>query len=127
MLIDGDGLIFKDSLLQAGEDGGKNAAGALWAAVRDHIARFLSDIPSDYRIVVRVFAHLKGLGSACYNAGIVDNPTTIEHFARGFSGSKQLFDFVDVGYGKDRADEKITGEWSLFYKLGSQPLQQISI
>ena len=34
----------------------------------------------------------------------------IEEFARGFTGSKQLFDFVDVGMGKDRADDKISGE-----------------
>ena len=109
MLIDGDGLIFRDSLLQDAEEGGKTAANLIWTAVRDHVARFLSEIASDYKIVVRVYAHLKGLSSACHNAGIVDNPANVENFARGFNGSKQLFDFVDVGHGKDRADEKITG------------------
>jgi hypothetical protein len=108
VLIDGDGLIFEDSLLQAGEQGGKEAAGLLWSAVRDHVHRNIQNIPADYKIVARIYAHLKGLGATCYNAGIVDNVATIENFSRGF-GSKQLFDFVDVGSGKDRADEKISG------------------
>lgn len=32
-------------------------------------------------------------------------------FASGFSIANKLFDFVDVGPGKDRADRKITGEY----------------
>jgi hypothetical protein len=110
VLVDGDGLIFEDHLLQKGEAGGKEAAGQLWSAIRNHMHRQnLPDIPNDYKIVTRVYANLRGLSNICKLTGIIDNSATMEEFARGFTGSKQLFDFVDVGFGKDRADEKVSG------------------
>lgn len=99
MLIDGDGMIFDDRLIQNGEAGGREAAGFLWKAVMDH---FQSDtgLPSDVRIVTRIYANLKGLGDVCQKSGILSMSSMVEDFARGFTGSKQLFDFVDVGVGK---------------------------
>ncbi|MCJ1453869.1 hypothetical protein MMC28_004218 [Mycoblastus sanguinarius] len=108
VLIDGDGMIFDDKLLSRGEAGGREAAGLLWNAVTDHVHLEVPDLPSDYKIVTRIYANLKGLGDVCHRSGILENPTLIEDFARGFTGSKQLFDFVDVGMGKDRADDKIS-------------------
>ncbi|KAL9137811.1 MAG: hypothetical protein Q9175_000983 [Cornicularia normoerica] len=107
VLIDGDGMIFDDRLVQNGEAGGREAAGLLWNAVMVH---FQSDtgLPSDIKIVTRIYANLKGLGDICTKSGILSTSSTIEDFARGFTGSKQLFDFVDVGVGKDRADDKIS-------------------
>ncbi|KAL9035306.1 MAG: hypothetical protein Q9214_006644 [Letrouitia sp. 1 TL-2023] len=61
----------------------------------------------EYKIVTRIYANLKGLATTFYHAGLVEKPAVVEEFARGFTGSKQLFDFVDVGSGKDRADDKI--------------------
>ena len=113
VLIDGDGMIFEDALVQRGEAGGKEAAGQLWTAVREHVRRNSPDLSSEYKIVARLYANLKGLGETCRKAGIVDDSSILEDFARGFTGSKQLFDFVDVGAGKDRADEKITCKGSL--------------
>ena len=69
----------------------------------------LTTIPSDYRIVTRIYANLKGLGNACHNSGLIDWPDSMADFARGFTGSKQLFDFIDVGMDKDRADDKLSG------------------
>jgi hypothetical protein len=60
--------------------------------------------------VARIYANLKGLAEACYRAGAVDSPNLIVEFVRGFTHCKQLFDFVDVGPGKDRADDKLTGK-----------------
>lgn len=99
VLIDGDGMIFDDRLVQNGEAGGREAAGLLWNAVMVH---FQSDtgLPSDIKIVTRIYANLKGLGDICTKSGILSTSSTIEDFARGFTGSKQLFDFVDVGVGK---------------------------
>ena len=100
-------MIFDDSLIQHGEAGGKEAAGRLWNALHARIET--SELPSDVKVVTRVYANLKGLGEICAKAGIITRPECIEDFARGFTGSKQLFDFVDVGMGKDRADDKISG------------------
>ena len=58
--------------------------------------------------MAKVYANLKGLADVSCKTGIIDSRIVYEDFVRGFS-SKILFDFVDVGSGKDRADEKITG------------------
>ena len=106
-------MIFEDNLIKQGEIGGKEAAGALSSSVRDYVQRAVPGLSSDYKILTRIYANFKGLGDVCHKAGILTKPSTIEEFARGFTGSKHLFDFVDVGMGKDRADEKISGESKL--------------
>ncbi|MDI1489480.1 MAG: hypothetical protein OHK93_008759 [Ramalina farinacea] len=108
VLIDGDGTIFNDKLLAKGEAGGKDAAAYLWSSVSQFVHERIPDLATDYKIVTRVYANLKGLGDVCQRAGLVETPAVINDFARGFTGSKQLFDFVDVGVGKDRADDKIS-------------------
>lgn len=102
-------MIFEDQLIQQGESGGKDAANKLWNAIRDNVHQSMPSITAEYKIVTRIYANLKGLATTLYLAGIVEKPTVVEDFARGFTGSKQLFDFVDVGSGKDRADDKIIG------------------
>ena len=102
-------MIFEDHLIKKGEFGGKEAAAALWAATRDYIHQTIPGLSPEFKIVARLYANLKGLGETCHRAAILENPSIIEHFARGFTGSKHLFDFIDVGVGKDRADDKISG------------------
>lgn len=104
-------MIFQDSFLQQGEQGGKDAANQLWAAIRENVTRHLPNVSSP-KIITRIYANLKGLADVCYKAGIVEKPSLIEDFARGFNGSRLLFDFVDVGSGKDRADDKIAGKFT---------------
>lgn len=82
----------------------------LWDAVKDYIHAELPRFPLDYKIVTRIYANLKGLGDVCNRTGILQHSATVEEFARGLTGSKHLFDFVDVGMGKDRADDKISGK-----------------
>ena len=109
VLIDGDGVIFNDELVAKGEQGGKEAASYLWAAVTDYVSSVLPHLSSP-KIMTRIYANVKGLGDVFYKAGIIERPSIFEDFTRGFNGSKLLFDFVDVGMGKDRADDKITGK-----------------
>ncbi|KAI9716336.1 MAG: hypothetical protein M1812_005401 [Candelaria pacifica] len=113
VLIDGDGMIFQDYLLQDGEQGGKDAAASLWTDVLSYVQLNLPDLPSDINIVARIYANTKGLAETCARAGIVSNGSTLEDFTRGFTRSKQLFDFVDVGHGKDRADDKLSEVFKL--------------
>ena len=102
-------MIFEDKYVQKGEAGGKEAAASLWNGINDYIHDKLPDMPADCRIVTRIYANMKGLADICCKSGIVDRAALVEEFYRGFTGSKILFDFVDVGHGKDRADEKING------------------
>ncbi|RYP09182.1 hypothetical protein DL764_001453 [Monosporascus ibericus] len=47
--------------------------------------------------------------------GCVDSENDVKEFMLGFTQAKASFDFVDVGYGKERADSKIreTTRWNL--------------
>jgi hypothetical protein len=49
--------------------------------------------------------------------GCLDNLNDLKDFTLGFTQAKASFDFIDVGYGKERADSKIRGE-SRFVPLG---------
>lgn len=109
VLLDGDGMIFNEDLLQQGEKGGKEAASALWSAANDFVQRVLPHLPSP-KILARIYANVKGLGDVLQKTSIIDRASLFEDFARGFNGSKLLFDFIDVGTGKDKADDKITGQ-----------------
>lgn len=100
-------MIFDDTYISQGETGGREAAARLWNAL--HVQLAALNLPSDVKVVSRVYANLKGLGDVCTKAGVITRPGILEDFARGFTGAKQLFDFVDVGMGKDRADDKISG------------------
>ncbi|KAF2137547.1 uncharacterized protein K452DRAFT_278557 [Aplosporella prunicola CBS 121167] len=113
VLIDGDGMIFTDSLLRQAEEGGKTAAGRLETQLEEHLNSRLPDIPGNCKLVVRIYANLKGLGETCRSAGIIANTADVEAFAKGFTRNKPLFDFVDVGPGKDRADEKLCETFKL--------------
>jgi hypothetical protein len=104
VLLDGDGMIFDDYLIQKGEKGGKEAANLIWAAVNEFVVRQLPHLSSP-KIVTRVYANVKGLSDTLCKSGIIDNPGIFEAFTKGFN-DKLLFDFVDVGSGKkDMADE----------------------
>lgn len=101
-------MIFNEELLQQGEKGGKEAASQLWSTMNDFVQRTLPHLSSP-KIVARIYANVKGLGDVMQKSGIIDRSSLFEDFARGFNGSKLLFDFIDVGTGKDKADDKITG------------------
>lgn len=58
----------------------------------------------------RIYANVRGLGEVLVRTGAIEELANFEDFVRGFTRGKVLFDFVDVGAGKDRADEKIIGE-----------------
>lgn len=110
VLIDGDGMIFLDEFLREGEQGGRRAAAQLSAAVQNYMDAE-ADIPRGARVVCRIYANVRGLGDVLVRAGSIEDIGQFEDFVRGFTRGKTLFDFIDVGAGKDRADEKIIGEY----------------
>lgn len=90
--------------------GGHRAASQLYAAVQAYIESSANDVPRGARIVCRIYANVRGLADVLVKTGILHEVAQIEDFVRGFTRGKTLFDFIDVGAGKDRADEKIIGE-----------------
>ncbi|KAK7397814.1 hypothetical protein QQX98_012817 [Neonectria punicea] len=111
ILIDGDGLLFQEHLIRERVEGGKKAAYALRAAVAMHVG----DRADELEIVARVVANVSGLGKAMLRDGCLDSSNDFKDFTLGFTQAKASFDFIDVGYGKERADSKIkeTARWHL--------------
>ncbi|KAF2024785.1 hypothetical protein EK21DRAFT_77906 [Setomelanomma holmii] len=114
ILIDGDGMIFTDEYLRRGEAGGRHAASQLYSAVSEYVDERTTDVPLNVRIVCRIYANARGLTEVLLRKGIIDDKSVFEDFTRGFTRGKSMFDFVDVGSGKDRADEKIIESLKLF-------------
>ncbi|KAM0427017.1 hypothetical protein ACHAPT_007915 [Fusarium lateritium] len=108
LLIDGDGLIFLEELVAQGLEGGKKAAYALRTAVTD-LCNQSPERLNGLEIVCRVVANVSGLSKALCRDGCIDDVSTFKEFTLGFTQAKASFDFIDVGYGKERADSKIRG------------------
>lgn len=107
VLLDGDGMMFKDEYLQRGEQGGHHAAKQLYAVLEHYLAGNFPSLTSP-KIMTKLYVNLKGLSDACVRGGIISDPSILDDFVRGFNGSMPLFDLVDIG-SKDKAQEKIGG------------------
>lgn len=108
-LIDGDGAVFTEALLRAGADGGSDAAHKLHSEIRNHILDVYEGSAGSWSIMVHIYANLEGLSRKLASVGIIKSPQELHVFARAFSLHQPLFNFIDVGSGKERADHKIKG------------------
>ncbi|KAF2179034.1 hypothetical protein K469DRAFT_717541 [Zopfia rhizophila CBS 207.26] len=105
-LIDGDGVIFQDMLLQAGQNGGSEAASKLQMAIRDHIAQ-IYETSGNWPAMVHIYASLDKLGQKLASVGLIKHPQELRAFAQSFSVNQPLFSIIDVGQGKERADYRM--------------------
>lgn len=86
-------------------EGGKKAAYALRNAILAECGEHANNI----EVIAQVYANLAGLAKAMRRDGSIDNESDLRDFSLGFTQGKATFDFVDVGHGKERADNKIKG------------------
>jgi hypothetical protein len=108
-LIDGDGAIFQDALLQAAAgDGGSEAASRLYHAIRNHVATVHSN-SGNWPIMVHMYLSLDKLAVKLAQVGLLRTPSEFRTFCQRFSVNQPLFSIIDVGQGKERADHKIKG------------------
>ncbi|KAF2139644.1 uncharacterized protein K452DRAFT_289641 [Aplosporella prunicola CBS 121167] len=114
VLIDGDGAIFQDAFLKAGADGGSEAASKLMVEIKNHILDVYEGQAGSWNIIVHIYANLEGLGRKLASVGILRSPQELHTFSRAFSLNQSLFNFIDVGSGKERADHKIKEMLRLF-------------
>ncbi|KAG6016615.1 hypothetical protein E4U41_004408, partial [Claviceps citrina] len=96
--IDGDSLLFRDSWIKQGVEGGKKAA----LALRDAIRAQCGDKADDVDIIAKVVANLGGVARA-----LGRDLSDIKDFALGFTQAQAAFDFIDVGHGKGYASAKV--------------------
>lgn len=107
MIIDGDGAKFKDELFRNGDHGGGYAAQELKKQIRAHLQAKYSDVSIDnWNIIVHFYANMDGLAKTLASRHILPDCSDLQKFASGFGRANSLFSFVDVGYGKDKADHK---------------------
>lgn len=103
-------MIFEDDLIKGGDLGGRQASLMLKNAIMDCIRNEYKNVPLDSRVVCRIYANVRGLARVLVRKGTIPHVSVFEEFMCGFTQSPSLFDFIDVGPGKDRADTKIIGE-----------------
>lgn len=77
--------------------------------MQQHVKRLGLDA-QEVDIVVRAFANLKDLRLACLKNGKMQPEASTVRVAQGVNQRKGLFDFIDVGEGKEKADHKIRGK-----------------
>lgn len=109
VLIDGDGLIFRQEFIKQGAEGGRRAAVELHEAVATD--PLIHADGAD--IIVKVVASLGGLNRALRRDGLVTAENGLEDFVGGFNQAA-LFDFVDMGASKERTISKVK-ETALFH------------
>jgi hypothetical protein len=96
---------FKGAFIRQGIEGGKKAAYALRAAILEQCGAHAGDI----EVIAKAYANLAGLCKAMRQDRSLGSESDLKDFSLGFTQAKATFDFVDVGHGKERADNKIRG------------------
>lgn len=105
-------------LLAAGKEGGADAAHQLQVEIRNQLrALYPEGSVGDWNIVVQIILNLQGLGTKLQSCGIILNPNELAAFGRQFGLTQPLFNFVDVGGGKERADHKIRETLRLYLPI----------
>ncbi|PNS20098.1 hypothetical protein CAC42_5548 [Sphaceloma murrayae] len=113
VLIDGDGAPFLDSLYTRGEEGGKEAAYRLDQELRKQLAAMHpNESTAHWDVMVNIFVNLDGLTAKLRACGLLPPGADLSRFAQAFG--LKLFQFIDVGFGKERADYKLRDWFRLF-------------
>jgi hypothetical protein len=60
------------------------------------VTKSVEQPPSDFKILIEVYADFKGLADTFMRGGVIEKMSTFGDFARGFNAR---LDFVDVGDG----------------------------
>lgn len=109
-LIDGDGAPFIDDILQAGQNGGGKAAALLEREITHYVAGIDGhSAGANWSIMVHIFANLDGLARKLYACGKISGQAEFTRMIQEFNSTASLFNFVDVGQGKERADNRMRG------------------
>ncbi|CZR56571.1 uncharacterized protein PAC_06460 [Phialocephala subalpina] len=99
---------FRNEFLVRGAAGGETAAAQFVAKVREYLESLgtVKD-PNKVHVVVKAYANQRGLAQACARDKKVSSAMVVVDFWCGFTRRFPLADFVDVGPGKEEADNKL--------------------
>ncbi|KAH8113332.1 hypothetical protein DFH11DRAFT_1601415 [Phellopilus nigrolimitatus] len=105
-VIDGDGNIFTDHLLAAGQEGGREAARTLTAGIANYLSAQGTQIRGRFTFWLSIYFNRKGLQDTLVKSNVC-SAEQFEAFLVGFSQASPRFLLVDVGHGKEAVDAKI--------------------
>lgn len=110
-LVDGDGYQFNRMFYtNAGESGGAQAAHTLYTEIQNYLRDNDMDFNGDIEVMAIIYFNKQVPTRALYDADIIQRPTQFDEFMWSFTSSHSLFQTVDCGPGKERADAKLRGE-----------------
>lgn len=90
--------------MEGGEDAGKH----LRSSVLDYY-KTNPKFHADDRVIIRVYANVRGLSRTLKAAKIISEESTFDQFIAGFNKSHPLSDYIDAGAHKEAADSKLKG------------------
>lgn len=100
--------MFHTHLLQGVINGGHEAGHLLNSEIRQLLHQRCEGSGS-WSIMVQIYANFDGLAKKLHSLNIIRSPGEFHAFAKAFNLSQGLFNLIDVGSGKERADHKIKG------------------
>lgn len=106
VVIDADGYHFPR--MNEGERGGRHVADTFIAVVKKHMKSLGKDF-EQCDVVVETYANTEGLGQALIARGQLRSIEDLRLFWNGFVCRQRMFAHVDVGRGKEHADQRIRG------------------
>jgi hypothetical protein len=102
---------FHEKYLSRGLAGGQAAADQFMEKVREYLAS-LGSVIGDAKtvpVMVKAYANMSGLAQTCVRDRRLSSVGDMAQFWIGFTRRYALVDFVDVGTGKEEADNKLKG------------------
>lgn len=99
---------FLNELVKQGIEGGDEAAKRLRKSVFEYL-RYDEDFKHDHKIVIKVYANLRGLSKTYAIKSILPHAAAFHDFVLGFNKAHPLCDFIDAGNQKEAADTKLKG------------------
>jgi len=108
VLIDADGAPFTDDILRSLR-GGEMAASCLQREIKTYIEGISENSLANCFIWVQIFADVNGLSRKYLWDECNRNTNSATRLVQEFNSTVPLFNFVDVGEGKERVDNRIRG------------------
>ena len=111
VLIDGDGYHFHRSFyMNSNDSGGAQAAHAPYSDVQQYLKANNQASNGDIEVMVILCFNKQVPSRVLVDAEIIQRASQLDEFLWSFASSRSLFQVIDCGPGKERADSKLRGK-----------------
>ena len=81
----------------------------LHTAIKEDLLKIPDCVGVDVPVMVFIFVNFEGVAQVLKSRGVIRNVADFRAFTQSFALNQCLFNFIDVGFGKEKADHKIKG------------------